>query len=433
MGCTTPGYGDLSLPEIGWRGVLGRNHGFPQEMPDFVESVEHDTQPLVTGADARIVMEVICAAYGSAGTGRRRAGEEGDTTGIPISVRTEDNRAYLEGLKPLDWGTGEMCEFASALTRTLSCVGETVPYHYVMGVTGVAFRFTIGRELWNPGFYGFELVSADVHDLMRRAFAAVGYEYHWYPRGDRAADLQRITDSIDRGIAVMLRGHVVDASDWALIAGYEGSGDVLLGSSPYGGGNRFRGYDVIPEWHASTREYIILGAKCGRPPAATVYTEALRLAVGLVRSPQVADRYTGLRAYEALASALRDEDFPESAERKEDEFGFRYLCLLCYNMMLDDHRSAAPFLRDAAEALPECSTELLHAADRYERSCELRDQLDSIMKGDFSPDAQRQLLDPDVRHRYARTILQIRDSDAQGISHIEQALAEVSSLPDAPS
>jgi len=347
----------------------------------------------------------------------------------PISVKTEDNSTYLEGVRPLDWGTGEMCEFASALTRTLDCVGEHVPYQYVVGVTGVAFRFTIGRELWNPGFYGFELVSPDVHDLIRRAFAAVGYGYRWYHRGDRAHDLRRVTDSIDLGIAVMLRGNVVDASDWVLITGYQGGGAVLLGSSPYGGGNRLQGYDVIEDWHARTREYIVLGAKRERPVAATIYTKALRLAVDLVRTPQVANRYTGLRAYEALASALRDEEFPEDAERKEDEPSFRYLCILCYNMMLDDHKSAAPFLRDAAEALPECGTELTRAAGCYERSCELRDQLEDIMKGDFSPDAQRGILDPDVRDRYARTILHIRDSDAHGISHIGRALADTARPP----
>jgi len=179
------------------------------------------------------------------------AGEERDTSHTAISVKTEDNRTYLEGVKPLDWGTGEMCEFASALTRTLSCVGEDVPYHYVMGVTGVAFRFTMGRELWNPGFYGFEGVSSDVHDLIRRAFAAVGYGYRWYPKGDRADDLRRITDSIGRGVAVMLRGHVVDASDWALITGYEDTGETLFGSSPYGGANRFKGYDAMADWHAN--------------------------------------------------------------------------------------------------------------------------------------------------------------------------------------
>jgi predicted dehydrogenase len=47
------------------------NYGFPQEMAHFVDCVQHDKQPLVTGEDGRAVLEAIFAAYESAGTGRK--------------------------------------------------------------------------------------------------------------------------------------------------------------------------------------------------------------------------------------------------------------------------------------------------------------------------------------------------------------------------
>jgi hypothetical protein len=341
-----------------------------------------------------------------------------------VKTITGGPRTYLEGIQPGFWSAGEMCEFASAMTSMLHCVGEEVPYHYVMGVTGVAFRFTFGPELWNPGFYGFAGVAADVQDLIRRAFAAVGYGYSHHAPGDRTEDMRRIRASLDRGLAVMLKGYVVDASDWVLITGYDG--DVLLGTSPYspyGGGERFRGYDVIREWHPKTEGYILLGEKGERPPAADIYGDALRLAVDLVRTPQVADRYTGLKAYEVLAAALREGEFREDAEREEDTLGFRYLCVLCYNMMLDDHRSAAPFLNDAANVLPQCASALLEAAGHYERSCELRDRLEGLVPSNFSEEAQKRLLDPNVRDEYARVILEIRDVEEAAISCVEQALA----------
>jgi hypothetical protein len=40
-------------------------------MAHFVDCVKHDKKPLVTGADARAVLEVVFAAYESAGTGRK--------------------------------------------------------------------------------------------------------------------------------------------------------------------------------------------------------------------------------------------------------------------------------------------------------------------------------------------------------------------------
>jgi predicted dehydrogenase len=47
------------------------NYGFPQELAHFVDCVRHDKQPLVTGEDGRAVLEVIFAAYQSAGTGKK--------------------------------------------------------------------------------------------------------------------------------------------------------------------------------------------------------------------------------------------------------------------------------------------------------------------------------------------------------------------------
>ncbi len=59
---------------VGWSHTIYEeiwNYGFIQEMAHFVDCVRHDLPPLVTGEDARAVMEVLFAAYESAGTGRK--------------------------------------------------------------------------------------------------------------------------------------------------------------------------------------------------------------------------------------------------------------------------------------------------------------------------------------------------------------------------
>jgi predicted dehydrogenase len=61
---TTQGWSFCTFEEM-W------NYGFPQEMEHFVDCVLDDKPPLVTGEDGRAVMEIIFAAYESAGTGRR--------------------------------------------------------------------------------------------------------------------------------------------------------------------------------------------------------------------------------------------------------------------------------------------------------------------------------------------------------------------------
>jgi predicted dehydrogenase len=47
------------------------NYGFPQEFSHFIDCVAHDRPPLVTGEDGRAVLEIILAAYASAGTGQK--------------------------------------------------------------------------------------------------------------------------------------------------------------------------------------------------------------------------------------------------------------------------------------------------------------------------------------------------------------------------
>jgi myo-inositol 2-dehydrogenase / D-chiro-inositol 1-dehydrogenase len=49
------------------------NYGFHGEMAHFVDCVQNDKKPLVTGEDGRAVLEVIFAAYESARTGRKVA------------------------------------------------------------------------------------------------------------------------------------------------------------------------------------------------------------------------------------------------------------------------------------------------------------------------------------------------------------------------
>lgn len=49
------------------------NQGYPQELKHFIDCVQNDKQPLVTGEDGLAVLELMCAAYQSAGTGAKVA------------------------------------------------------------------------------------------------------------------------------------------------------------------------------------------------------------------------------------------------------------------------------------------------------------------------------------------------------------------------
>ena len=59
---------------VGWSYTMFEeswNYGFPQEFAHFVDCVKNDRKPLVSGEDGKAVLEVILAAYESAGTGKK--------------------------------------------------------------------------------------------------------------------------------------------------------------------------------------------------------------------------------------------------------------------------------------------------------------------------------------------------------------------------
>ena len=58
------------------------NYGFPQEMHHFARCVRGKDQPQATGEDGRLVQEVLCTSYQSAGLGQQGR----------VAVPTEERR-----------------------------------------------------------------------------------------------------------------------------------------------------------------------------------------------------------------------------------------------------------------------------------------------------------------------------------------------------
>ena len=59
---------------VGWSFTVFEeafNQGYPHELKHFIECVQQDKQPLVTGEDGRAVLEIIYAAYASAKEGKK--------------------------------------------------------------------------------------------------------------------------------------------------------------------------------------------------------------------------------------------------------------------------------------------------------------------------------------------------------------------------
>ena len=59
---------------VGWSFTVFEeifNQGYPHELKHFIECVQKDKQPVVTGKDGLAVLEIIYAAYASAAQGKK--------------------------------------------------------------------------------------------------------------------------------------------------------------------------------------------------------------------------------------------------------------------------------------------------------------------------------------------------------------------------
>ena len=342
------------------------------------------------------------------------------------TVKRADQKVYIEDVRKVTWDSGEMCEFASSLVSALGSLGEDIPYHYVMGASGVAFRFTLNPGEWDFSTYGIWNVAPDPYEPIRRAFAAAGYDDTLCEPGSFHDDAARIMASSERGVPV-LAFKVVGPSDCVIITGYDEDGQVLLGWSTFQNipddhniPHDATGYFRKPGWHENLPGYVLIGDKVERPPLRQVYLEALKWAVQLMRMPGMGRMVTGLAGLELWADEMTQARFFPAGD--EEVMGQRYVSAAINMTMLRDQCLAEPFLRRAAADVPDFQPELSRAADCYGQAARLRDSMDNIIADNFNEQAMKAIKVPEIRRAYADTILRIRDEEEKSIHQIETLL-----------
>jgi hypothetical protein len=127
----------------------------------------------------------------------------------------------LKDIPPLLVGEGRDCTLPACLA--IAGGGE---YDWVMGVSGAAFTATIDPATWDP------LAAAPLDEgTLSRGAQAVGMrpDIVGPPFDDemRALVLDRVADSIDAGIPVLVRG-IAGPPEYGLIVGYDEHGPAFL-------------------------------------------------------------------------------------------------------------------------------------------------------------------------------------------------------------
>lgn len=352
------------------------------------------------------------------------------------TVKKEGSKVYIEGVPGIGWGAG-FTYFAASLSSCMKVLGEDIPYHFIMGTSGAAFRLKWRPERWQTdcgGFMGFD--DDEPHGPYRRAIEAIGYEFVTTEPGNKEDDIRNIMSSIDAGIPVIGFGFI-GPPEAGVIAGYDDGGEVLLGWSYYPDVDNPdtisedpTGYLRKRSWHECVGNenmgYIFIKGKKERPPLRQIYVDALEWAVKYTRTPMDDGIYNGLAAYKAWADEIiQDRFFPAEDQGVISD---RYLSIAYHQMWLVERGSTAKFLRQIAEDESDLAPELIAAADCYAEILQLHEDSNKVIKPDFSEEAIKQVSDPAIRRIYSLVLLKMRDKEEEAIGHIERCLGRIGAV-----
>ena len=327
--------------------------------------------------------------------------------------------SIILGLQPVTWtDVTRQNEFVWSVVSALQKLGDHYSYDYVAAVSGSAFRAAMNENQLNHGNYHV----INNLEIVNHTFNMLGYDIAIYEISDFETDSNRIMQSIDKGIPVLTIEGVINCSDCCIIAGYNDNGRVLLGFNPFMNVKEDHdephddtGYFRKTNWHSgyikeNNGKYVIINKKIEKPNLQDIYKKTLLLAYNLIRGTKHSDQIDGYAAHTLYAKRLQ-EDVTDSFDL--------YLHILCNLKLYIDKQYAIKFLKDGITVLPSYKKELNNIASCYEKIYYLRKDLANIIKEQFNEEGMQSVNSPEVRKKYADTILEIRDLECEAANYIE--------------
>ncbi|MFZ5826479.1 MAG: hypothetical protein ACOY94_19475 [Bacillota bacterium] len=304
--------------------------------------------------------------------------------------------------------------------------GAPVNFAYILplAASGMAFglRWKAG---WHPDNVDHMFI-ADPEEIIRRAFAAVGYRYTTLSRAgnpdgpgtpaDEARFRREIIASLQRGVPVLAFG-VIGPPECCLITGCDQGGDVLIGWNffaqmvPFNTGVTYEPNGMFRKahWFPETHSLLLIGE---RAEPAFDLVDTLRWAVAVARQPNLWGHPTGHAAYSAWADQLTDEfsGLPEQIQRERHSIHDSQV-----GQLAECRFYGAEFLRyQAGLAGGSTASVLRQAADCFQAEHDLMWKVWEVAGGHSHPEAWAHFAEPAVRQAIIALILEAQHQNRTG-------------------
>ncbi len=275
-----------------------------------------------------------------------------------LNPRPPSNSRRIQGVPKLEWGKGQDCSFAGALTAALHALGQPISYDQVMGMSGACWRLALSHPYWDPS----SVDGLVVYDHATPVFKALGYELKGCDRvekKDREKVRAEIVASIDRGVPVLAIDLRV-VPEWGVICGYSDDGKTLWCRTYFD--ENAADYAQAEKW-----PFIILFFGAKQTPLSA--EESLRQSLGIyVEEMNITERRgyrVGYQAYEAWCSGLED-DARFAGMQGAELLRWVGTNHFCYLSLVDARRAGAAYLESCLGLMSgEAAGHLSRAAQIY--------------------------------------------------------------------
>jgi len=324
--------------------------------------------------------------------------------------------SLIEKLDPLAFGKGEENTFVGSFRRLLQATDRDVPYWYLMGICGAAFRLQIHRNSWRMN--SPDLICGSI--LTQHLFHAFAMEYEQiWVCGDRERmeyAHQKLSESLKNNMPVIGLG--MDGKNYHGIVISQQPGGTLLALD----------YSIPGYPHAVVQKmvwcYHVINGTRKQISDRDQLKQAFSLALELVTEKRMKSFHQGLDAYQywhdTLVNPQHHNPYDDDWRSKEKNNGNHWIMV----SLIDARTAAARFCRECAETIPDISGTLTDLAVTYESVIELLQPF--ITKQIVRPDNKISLAWPWTLHQRRKQAKALKEAQAleeATIPHLKSIIA----------
>jgi hypothetical protein len=327
-------------------------------------------------------------------------------------------RNVIRGLENAYWGEGHHeNSVMGSVAAAMHAIGDRTPYHYLMGVSGGAFRIQMAQ----PGMCPSSPHANCGFNLIKTLVEALPYEFVSLDKGEESAEGRRapqeLIESIDQGVPAFY-GH----EEQSLIVGYDKQGrEVLL--RKYGA--KKVGYEPhsVDELLSSWAGLHVMRKKDEAPDRRKALIRSLEIALQVAHTPAYDKYASGFAAYEFWIERLRSGTEIDFAEMIANGHGFYSL--------VDARSSAVQYLNEIAGQLSgDAEKHLKRAAEHYAEIVQVltRRSLMETAPKPWMPQAKG--WSQDDRNQQADLLEESLGIERQAVAELEAALQSLKTRRD---